>query len=541
MSLALVIIWPALTHAAEPEIADGARKINAGILKANLQRVGVFPCLLQQESDSSGVTSAKFVRTPHSELYTEQLQGLLLDTSGGNYQVVDTLDMAAGLADSKLDVSQLKGSAREFQPLVKRIDGGLDGLVVGTIRYRPMDPNDFRNFYQARDIIWKLYKTADNSVVAQDVVEKPYTIADEVYQGLSREFFRWEGNVLRPIGFGYAMPPIKDIGLKPSDPLDLYGLMREDKNNSQPHPIFNPRCPYKVEIVVDDQPRGLYVPLSPEPQRMTGKVGVWEGQLTEAQRAALPLGQSLRSDNVYVRLNPGEEFYIHVKNTSPRRVLVAVLVDGVNILGKNKEIPDESCKIWTLDAGKEGRFRGWYTGEAGKEQRENFVVTRFENSIAAKLGVTDRVGTITVVFFNEGLPQRRQIAPYERQYMVESYFDPRSKQIHVYEGEVPEPRDITTSAQPGDPGLGIGGKKPVASPLGRLQKVQASGTILAAMTINYATKEEIVQVEERRKNLNQFAGFGTPLPPAEVGADGKATPPPPPPSTEWVEVPTSWK
>ncbi|MFN9916065.1 MAG: hypothetical protein ACK53L_25975, partial [Pirellulaceae bacterium] len=52
---------------------------------------------------------------------------------------------------------------------------------------------------------------------------------------------------------------------------------------------------------------------------------------------------------VVINLEPGDEPTIRVANTSAQQVMVAVFVDGVNVLGKVREIPDESCRAWVLD------------------------------------------------------------------------------------------------------------------------------------------------------------------------------------------------
>ena len=67
--------------------------------------------------------------------------------------------------------------------------------------------------------------------------------------------------------------------------------------------------------------------------------------------------------HAFLPVEPGETPVITVRNTTGKRAMVAVLVDGVNILGKRRELPDEHCRAWVIDPGVRAKFRGWYSGE----------------------------------------------------------------------------------------------------------------------------------------------------------------------------------
>ncbi|MDX1961982.1 MAG: hypothetical protein SFX18_02440 [Pirellulales bacterium] len=529
-SLVVIFVFIQVAYGQEKPLEESAGKIAASLRERGLTRIGVLPIVLEQEINPWQETNTITAKSSQlGELYCQNMQESLLNQSQGDFEVVDLADLAVALKSARIDIKSLTGTSQEITALAKHVEGGLEAIVIGTFRDRPLEPG---SGFQTRDIIWKTISIKNKSVLSQVSREDPYSLAAEVYQGRSQEFFRWDKNVLRPIGFGKHFKGPSSTALKPSDPLVLYGLYADKASPVQDFAILNPNCPYKVQFEVDRQIQKLMVGVMPQSIEMATNIRD-ESSSNESPVSIIAKGNPLDSTSIYLPINPGEGLKIRIRNDSPKRVMVAIFVDGINILGKRRELPDEYCQVWALEKGVTGTFSGWYSGPSGTEQVEPFVIKRYEDSVAGKLGETERVGTITLVFFNEGYPQRQQIKPYGDNNIYEQVasYDEQSGKVRFFEGY---PIYVQKSAAYE---IAMGGKKPQPSPLKQV-KVQPSGTILVAMTIPYATKDEIVRVEDRRKNSLKLSGFSRIQFPENVDANGKIVEPPPP---TWVEVPTSWK
>jgi hypothetical protein len=435
------------------------------------------------------------------------MQNHLAEASRGAFTLVESVEIMSEVRANK-EVGKLTNSGRQFTFLADKIEGGLQGLVIGTLRDRPLEPN---SIYQTRDISWKLIDLATGDVASGSEFTKPYSLADDVYAGRSQEFFRSEGNgkSLRPVGFGWSYPGNQKVALKPSDSLELFGLYRGDEN-PDPHPIFNPNCPLQVQLKVDGAERPLM--LLAQKNLIEMKPG-WAYAHSQ-DHTTYAKGHSLATSRAYLPIEPGEEMNIQLKNTSSQPVMIAVFVDGMNILGKVRQLPDENCRAWAFAPGQTGYFRGWYTGERGQEQVEPFVVTRFEDSVAGKLGEKVHVGAITLVMFTNTWPERTSLITNPRPYFLEAYWNPQQKRLAILEGITP-PMPPTVGAAPAD-AFGMGGKKPVASKL-EYRNAGQPCTILAAMTIHYAPQDGVWEAEESRQRF-----------PAERK------------DCQWVSAPTNW-
>jgi hypothetical protein len=110
-----------------------------------------------------------------------------------------------------------------------------------------------------------------------------------------------------------------------------------------------------------------------------------------------------------VPVEPGEAFFVKVQNTTSHKADVAVFVDGFNILDRRRELPYEKCAIWSLAAGGEGRFRGFYDRSETSTTVAPFVMKAVEDSVAMEQSFTDLLGMITVVLFDNRRPNPQEI------------------------------------------------------------------------------------------------------------------------------------
>lgn len=106
-----------------------------------------------------------------------------------------------------------------------------------------------------------------------------------------------------------------------------------------------------------------------------------------------------------VQLAMDQEFTLSIVNDSTNDVGASVSIDGVNMFVFS-EVPSykELGKLWVGPAG--GRIDGWYHND---RRSRSFQMGRYDESVAASVGVTEGVGGITVTFYGD--PTGRQSRP----------------------------------------------------------------------------------------------------------------------------------
>ena len=121
--------------------------------------------------------------------------------------------------------------------------------------------------------------------------------------------------------------------------------------------------------------------------------------------------------SVYVEALPGREYVLRLTNPLPRRVAVALAVDGLNTLDA-RHGDARSARKWVLPPYGTVEIAGWQVSGAPARR---FYFTSEPDSYGAKLGETANLGVIEAVFFAErepeppvafldGAPARRQSA-----------------------------------------------------------------------------------------------------------------------------------
>ncbi|HXV76138.1 MAG TPA: hypothetical protein VD788_07440 [Candidatus Polarisedimenticolaceae bacterium] len=124
----------------------------------------------------------------------------------------------------------------------------------------------------------------------------------------------------------------------------------------------------------------------------------------------LPVAQHAARGRSYVEAIEGREYSIRVTNHEPRRVAVALSVDGLNTIDAKSTSAREASK-WILDPGESITIDGWQT--SGSTARR-FYFTSEDRSYGAWLGRRENLGLISAAVFRERpRPSRPIVVPLE--------------------------------------------------------------------------------------------------------------------------------
>jgi hypothetical protein len=469
-------------------IQETAEKLATALRKNGRKKVAVLPLLFVEDKtkEQKARDNAMFAPDTKIELtekilsaskdsirLAEQMQTYLSQASQGDFGVVPSEDLLERLNTAKGDTRKLTPTGKDLAALVNPA-GDIDAYIVGTIQ-RQFE--ETKNDLVDRTILgpeltgceWKVMDPSNRTLLVSDVNEPNCkSMAEAVYNGLSAEYFRYQNGRLTCL-LEYRQEDRKDVPLLPSDAHVLYnkgyGL------NSLVHPLINSNCPFKVQFEVGDRILPVYIAESK------------------------PFRSPVILSDVVINLEPGDEPVIRVTNTLGQRVMIAVFVDGVNILGKVRELPDESCRGWVLEPSKTARFKSWWTVKDEKEvEEERFVIQEWSESIAGKMGMqgdADSSRTITLVFYTDGIADRNAIAFFPRSWYQRASLTPNRQGVRVTE-QLEAPNSVGAAPNM----FGMGAKKAVP---GQLQWVKGAknGTMLASMTVWYCPSSDTKRMFKR--------------------------------------------
>ncbi len=483
---------------------ESAARLAATLRKSGLKKVAVVPLAFvidqsKEQARRAGYQDEQTVQaiavrptlsaSQDSLRVAEQMQRCLSEAGEGELALVPSEDLFGRLSAANDRTRELTPTGKELAGIVNP-EGDIEALVVGTVRkfHEESMSEAAGNTYlhlqpEQKSYEWSVIKLSDRTILDSKTIDSGYiSLADAVYNGLSAEYFRYQSNGRLQCLLDYRQQDRKDLPLRPSDPEVLF-----DKNGAV-HPVINPYCPFKVQFLANDRVLPVYV--------ATAQVTLWNGRTTEKKTIIL--------NAAAINLEPGEEPVIRVSNTCAQRVMVAVFVDGVNILGKARELPDESCRAWVLDPNKKAEFKSWWTGDSSAPvQEEGFIIDAWEDSVAGRMGLpadSSSARAITLVFFTDGLVQPQSIQFFERTWTQSAYLtSPNSNRVTVIEEMVPLG---STAAAPSPFGVGAKPPKP-----GQLDWVQGArvGTILASMQVLYCPSSETKATLERHiSSKNQW-------------------------------------
>ncbi len=416
-----------------------SHSVSVSIINSGYRRVGVLPRFLvrQQGREVLGGSIG-----PQADLLAEQLEESLIQAAQGKFRVVDGRQMRR--AFEKLSIDDL-GNPAVLRRMAEGL-GGLEGLVVCTVT----DQRSGRSEEERAPLMVqaRLIDLRDGSVAGTGREDVFLSLSDAAYMGESWELRRWVGNQLQIVGLRSDRSGDRDSQLSLYGDGDLYERMHYSQiRRDRPHPLANPDCPYRLAVAVNEQERPLV------------RIG----------------------DRMYVTLDPGDVYWIRAQNKLPRPVYLTVFVDGVNILGKQRE-PLSRARYWFLRPEYTSNLKGWYTGTEGNYKQEEFVVAPADDSVAAGQGFGQQLGMITAVFHTVGM-----------------------------EG-IPKAHKIAAAMMPGSFGTGAGRESRV-----RMEEVAGPkpGLILAAMTIYYVTQPRLEELQRGGGSSGGSGGSGPVTPRAQ--------------------------
>jgi hypothetical protein len=236
-----------------------------------------------------------------------------------------------------------------------------------------LDPDLDDGLVEKRDLVEKIeasYVDDDGDEYHNETYRDRTTFSKAAYAGDSFELRRWQGNELVNIGLESQHPTFDEdsnwqFGFGEKWELAQYQYLKP----SFEHPLDDDSFPFEVQIAVDDYAR--------KPQRV--------------------------GDKYVVRLEPSEEYYVYVKSKCSQPVLVAVYVDGLSSIDKERREPSdlEDGRHWSLKADYAMKIPGWYTINKDKQtqQGNKFRIVERGDSLAAQQGFEDNIGMITVIFY----------------------------------------------------------------------------------------------------------------------------------------------
>lgn len=322
----------------------------------------------------------------------EQLEEQLVREQKNRFKVVNRRALQRALQEQQFALADL-GSSEALKSLSDKT-GGMPVVAVGILNDRSGRMITLR---------CQLIETANNDVAT--VVGGKAFLNESEWAMLGKSV---------AVPMEDRRPEFAAAG-KPSRPVEDVVVDRMETRSSGPHPLSDPKFPYRVWIAVNDQKR--------------------EG--------------TFRGNDYYVPLKKGEEFEIYVENKSGQFTMMRLLVDGLNTLPENespsaadepsqqespapaptpagdltantdkginleiigKHVNLDDARPWVLDPNDPKRLeqrmgnvyaiRGWATktGKEGKMLR--FKIVDLSESMAARNKFTAQIGLITAAFYS---------------------------------------------------------------------------------------------------------------------------------------------
>lgn len=136
---------------------------------------------------------------------------------------------------------------------------------------------------------------------------------------------------------------------------------------------------------------------------------VWASALqvdvVDASGRVLPSWQ--QGGRIYVAGEPGTRYAIRVRNTTARRLLAVVSVDGVNVL--SGETAAHAQRGYVFEPWTTAEIDGW---RKSLREAAAFYFTELPDSYAARMGRPANVGVIGLAVFEEWQPPPRDVLYY---------------------------------------------------------------------------------------------------------------------------------
>jgi hypothetical protein len=295
---------------------------------------------------------------------SEDLERRLQKLGEGTFSVVDRRRLQNALTNQNFAIDDL-GSPDALTKLSKAT-GGLPVLAIGTLRNRNG---------RVVTIGCKLIQTETGDVLAS---ASGTALLDANEWGMLGKSGRVKD---APLPGGSEAPSVDNEPSAEDDTDPVTETVEElEQESNGPHPLADPNFKLPVRILVNNKERK----------------GV------------------LRGNDYIVKLRKGEKYAVQVANNTNDRVMMRLMIDGLNTLPQEieeaKGIATEEvaprvnlgeARHWVLDANKRFAVKGFVnkTGEQGIYRE--FVVVDADESLAARKSFTDQVGLITVAFYQD--------------------------------------------------------------------------------------------------------------------------------------------
>jgi hypothetical protein len=327
-----------------------AEHLDLEVRHRRLKKVGVLE-FLQPLGKAEGLSRADL-----PAYCAERVRLALAALAGKAYQVVDAEAMRGAVRG--LRVEQV-GTPQAMRVLGKGA-GGLDGVVLGTIRRRGA----------AWQVQCDLVATKDGSSLVTPSGMLPLSEDLLGASGLSFD------NRDRPSGAPHA-PKV---------------CQHAEEQAQEAHPLLDPKFPFRLELyAVEVKPGQTITKATPRRRK----------ELVQAAFTDPATGK--RRVDMVVPARKGEVYEIRVESRAKHRVAMTLLVDGINTVGQKRERLG-NARSWVLDPEDKLVVDGWHLPDPGG--KKGFVVKRFQfvdaaRSVAGRQQFTEALGVITAAFYAE--------------------------------------------------------------------------------------------------------------------------------------------
>jgi len=423
------ILGIALMAQAEGQPAESGMKIRDQILNGRYQRIAVCPLPICRSDEGDSFSNSEV--GPQGRVWCENLNNFLAANSRTDgFSLINQRTVSQTMQGVSLEDLADRNMLRQ---LSNRL--GAEALVIVEVT--------FRHGTTAKEFVCtnqpKLINLVENTEVVATAEKVTLSLSDWAFMGHSFEVRRWSADRLELVGFDESLALVDGnaMGLG-AEQTQYNGLIRNRK-----HPLLAAPGPYAIQILVGNETRPA---------------------------------NEIHGD-LYVRLEPGENFGIRLQNDDTRPVLCAVYIDGVNTIGKQFQHPlmNPPADRWSLTPGYQGRIDGWFVrgnSDNSSDSLQRFRIVPKPQAVAAGFGQTveGNFGMITAIFYTNGIA-----------------------------GIVPVPTIVAAGSRGGSQ-FGIGADRADAINLNFTDA--KAGLMLSAMTIHYRSGKELDDLKKLRNSTS---------------------------------------
>jgi uncharacterized caspase-like protein len=288
----------------------------------------------------------------------EELEKQMVNASADKFSLVDRRRLQQALSRQHFQIDDL-ASSTAMKSLSDNV-GGLPVIALGTLRNR---------VGRVVTIQCKLMNGESGEVVGSaGGIAK---LSESEWAMLGRSVMVKDDDRVPPLPGGD-----EESTQSPEDTL----VDRLDEHAQGPHPLSDPKFPYRVRVMVNGQERK----------------GVFRG------------------NDMIVTLRKGDIYQIRIENKAQQLVHMRLLVDGLNTLPEKEKdtkgietfavsprVNLGDARAWLLDPAVSPNFvvAGFVTETGVQGKLREFTVVDASQSLAARQKFTDQIGLITAAFY----------------------------------------------------------------------------------------------------------------------------------------------